>query len=485
MVTPTGYTALDLVGFTDRGAYDGNANYVKNDLVHHGGNVWRVLADDITGIIPSEGANYTLFIGEPTNLVERIIAPLEISPSEHAWTIGRQFIYNDLLYEVIDTIAIGDGLVAYESDPTNANIKLALPVETQLLALKTLNEAVVDTIAPTETSPATAAHAVEKQLFYNGTLYTVISPIAIGDTLVIGTNITESDTIVDQLGSHKGHVIKNSSGISMTDRTALQFENGYVEDDSVNDKTIVRSTNFVGTLAQWNALTLAEQIKYKTADITDDFNGSPIDSALSSTSTNPVQNRVITEALEKREVCVLTLNSVSSLPQTITNAGIENDMVVVNAVLSSPSSQLSDWNVAAGSGTLTISGTISGTTDVTLYLQKSNKEPVNGVTNSVIKGNDSGWKVASGNDGNAVSYRKIGNIVYVKRKNIGTVPINTSTVIGILPEGYRLNNFANFVVRADSEALTTISIDNTGEIKLKTTAVANFIPPFCISFLTN
>ena len=53
--------------------------------------------------------------------------------------------------------------------------------------------------------------------------------------------------------------------------------------------------NFVGTLARWNALTLAEQIKYKTADITDDFNGSPIDSALSDTSTNPVQNRVITE----------------------------------------------------------------------------------------------------------------------------------------------------------------------------------------------
>lgn len=57
--------------------------------------------------------------------------------------------------------------------------------------------------------------------------------------------------------------------------------------------------NFVGTLAQWNALSLAEQIKHKTADITDDFNGAPIDSALSDTSINPVQNKVITEEFEK------------------------------------------------------------------------------------------------------------------------------------------------------------------------------------------
>lgn len=55
--------------------------------------------------------------------------------------------------------------------------------------------------------------------------------------------------------------------------------------------------NFVGTLAQWNALSAAEKVKYKTADITDDFNGSPIDSALSDTSTNPVQNRILTEKI--------------------------------------------------------------------------------------------------------------------------------------------------------------------------------------------
>lgn len=135
MVNPTGYTALDFIGFTDKGAYAANVNYVKNDLVHYGGNIWRVLVDDTIGITPAEGTSYTLFIGEPTNLVERIIAPLEENPATIAYGVGRQIIYNNYLYEVVKNIAVGDILVAYEDDPTNANIKRASPVETQVLAL--------------------------------------------------------------------------------------------------------------------------------------------------------------------------------------------------------------------------------------------------------------------------------------------------------------------------------------------------------------
>lgn len=136
MIEPTGYTALDLVGFTDRGTYAADVNYVRNDLVHYGGSIWRILIDDTIGITPAEGPNYTLYIGEPTNLIERIIAPLADNPATVAYQTGRQIIYNDHLYEVIQNIAVGDILIAYEDDPTNANIKLASPVETQVLALK-------------------------------------------------------------------------------------------------------------------------------------------------------------------------------------------------------------------------------------------------------------------------------------------------------------------------------------------------------------
>ena len=207
MTEPTGYTAVGMVGFTDKGTYSASASYVKNDLAHYGGNIWRCLIDDTTGITPTEGTNWTLFVGEPTNMAERIIAPLEVSPSANAYSVGEQLIFND-------------------------------------------------------------------------TLYTVTTAIAIGDALTVGTNITASDKITSQI-------------------------------------------------------------------------------------------QTLTNNVAKCETLVVSIASFSALPQTITNANIEDDMVVVNSVLSNPSAQTGDWTVTTSSGSLTISGSISGTTTATLYLMKS------------------------------------------------------------------------------------------------------------------
>ena len=70
-------------------------------------------------------------------------------------------------------------------------------------------------------------------------------------------------------------------------------------------------------------------------------------------------------------VLVLTSGSFSSLPQTISNSNIVANHVVVNSVLSNPSAQTSDWTVTTEAGKLTISGSISGTTTITLYLDRS------------------------------------------------------------------------------------------------------------------
>ena len=207
MVNPSGYTALDLVGFTDRGTYDPNYNYVANDLAHQGGNIWRCLIDDTIGITPEEGTNWTLWVGEPTNMAEQIIAPLEVSPSENAYTSGQQLIFNDVLYKTI-------------------------------------------------------------------------APIAVGDALTVGTNIQAAPKISSQI-------------------------------------------------------------------------------------------QTLTNNVAKCETLVVSVASFSALPQTITNANIEDDMVVVNSVLSNPSAQTGDWTVTTSSGSLTISGSISGTTTATLYLMKS------------------------------------------------------------------------------------------------------------------
>ena len=68
---------------------------------------------------------------------------------------------------------------------------------------------------------------------------------------------------------------------------------------------------------------------------------------------------------------VVSVPSFSSLPQTISNASVTSDMVVVNSVLSNPSAQTGDWTVTTSNGSLTISGSISGSTTATLDLMRS------------------------------------------------------------------------------------------------------------------
>lgn len=73
MVNPTGYTALDLIGFTDKGQYDPLANYVRNDIVHDTNEkMWICQVDDTLGIAPVEGVNWTKFIAPPSTNPESI-----------------------------------------------------------------------------------------------------------------------------------------------------------------------------------------------------------------------------------------------------------------------------------------------------------------------------------------------------------------------------------------------------------------------------
>lgn len=65
---------------------------------------------------------------------------------------------------------------------------------------------------------------------------------------------------------------------------------------------------------------------------------------------------------------VLNCGTISSLPTTINNTKITDKMVVLNSVLSNPSAQLSNWTVTTANGSVTISGSIKGSTNVTLYL---------------------------------------------------------------------------------------------------------------------
>ena len=67
-------------------------------------------------------------------------------------------------------------------------------------------------------------------------------------------------------------------------------------------------------------------------------------------------------------VMVISVPSISSLPQTINDSRIMASHIAVNAVLSNPAAQESDWTVTTEDGSMTISGSISGSTSADIYL---------------------------------------------------------------------------------------------------------------------
>ena len=204
MNVPTGYTALDLVGFTDKGQYNSATAYVQNDLVHYGGNIWRCLIDDTTGITPSESANWTIFISEPTNMTEAIIAPLETSPASAAHAAGDQLIYNDVLYKVTAAIAIGDSLTV------GTNIATARKIVYQISATESM-------IAHIEYSTtASQAYAVGDYLLYDWTLYKVTTAITQGGTITIsgGSANVSATTIGAEISSLNSHIANLQTDIA-------------------------------------------------------------------------------------------------------------------------------------------------------------------------------------------------------------------------------------------------------------------------------
>lgn len=56
-----------------------------------------------------------------------------------------------------------------------------------------------------------------------------------------------------------GHIIKNDSGTSLTQRDTLQFKGTYSEDDSTNSRTVVHVVRHVTDRAAYNALSNEEK----------------------------------------------------------------------------------------------------------------------------------------------------------------------------------------------------------------------------------
>lgn len=73
-------------------------------------------------------------------------------------------------------------------------------------------------------------------------------------------------------------------------------------------------------------------------------------------------------AVARKGVHTVTKSGVSSLPVTITDPLIKADMKKVDQYLSNGAAQTGEWTVTPANGSVTISGTISGTTDIEITL---------------------------------------------------------------------------------------------------------------------
>ena len=74
--------------------------------------------------------------------------------------------------------------------------------------------------------------------------------------------------------------------------------------------------------------------------------------------------------IEEARPLQINLGTVSSLPVTVTDARITADHICkpADCLLSNPSAQTSDWTVTTQDGSVTISGSISGSTTATIWL---------------------------------------------------------------------------------------------------------------------
>ena len=92
----------------------------------------------------------------------------------------------------------------------------------------------------------------------------------------------------------------------------------------------------------------------------------PANTAIDSTYLTAVSNG----GLNHLSVLSVDCGTISSLPATVTNAKITNDMLVLRTAFGNPSAQLGDWSVSTSNGSLVISGSINGSTTLSLYLMK-------------------------------------------------------------------------------------------------------------------
>ena len=71
------------------------------------------------------------------------------------------------------------------------------------------------------------------------------------------------------------------------------------------------------------------------------------------------------------DAITVNIASFNSLPQTVSDAAITADHIAVHCELGTPTAMTGDWTITTAAGSVTVSGTMTGSTTLQLVLVKS------------------------------------------------------------------------------------------------------------------
>ena len=182
---------------------------------------------------------------------------------------NHKFFKGDGSYSKVNLAEEVTDILSVENGGTGASNS-----DEALLNLNAVRDDIITTNKET-TDISSRSYAIGDQFIFDNVLYTVTQTIATGDQLIVGTNIKNSESLVKQI---KEISVVGTTFVGATDTS--DGEMGLVPTPLAGDQDKVLkgdgswgyiTNNFVGTLREWEALTLAEKIKYETADILPEY----------------------------------------------------------------------------------------------------------------------------------------------------------------------------------------------------------------------
>ena len=197
-----------------------------------------------------------------------------------------------------------------------------------------------------------------------------------GNHLTASMPDINSFQVMDGLASMQGHMIQVTQETLAVSTCATGYER--------IDLVVLRFNHDSGTLVDSASLVIIEGTAVQTGNTptVPTYNTGVIDNGASVVDMplyriDLAGSTVTFTRLFAREYSIeeirpleISLGSISSLPQTVADSRILAEHIAKpgDCLLSNPSAQTSDWTVTTSDGSVTVSGSISGSTTVTIWL---------------------------------------------------------------------------------------------------------------------